>query len=493
MLRLSIKTKLIVILSCVLIAAFAGINLANYWVSRGSLRSNALEETLPLIGDNIYSEIQKDLMRPLDVSSLMSNDTFLKDWALNGEKDVSQITRYLKEIKERYGFFTSFFISERSRLYYYHGGVLKKISALDAHDIWYFIFKNSGLPVDLDVDKNQADKGALTIFINHRLEDYDGNLLGVTGVGLNMNRTGKILRSYQGEYKRTVYLVDTKGVIQLHTNPELIEKVNISQPDWFGAAAQKVLDPKEGSTSHEVDRGGKHLLICSRYVPRFGWYLIVEQDEDGALQDIRTAMFSSLAVGLLVTIFIIAVVVVAVNHFQGRLEELATTDELTNLHNRRHFLNILEHEAVRATRYSHKVSLLMIDADHFKKINDNHGHQAGDIALQLMAKAIKDCLRQVDALGRLGGEEFAVLLPETGQEEAVEVAQRIRAAVESTPLRLHNQTLQVTVSLGVATSMHGPVKVGTLLKKADMAMYQAKKQGRNQVCVAGPQDAACLS
>jgi diguanylate cyclase (GGDEF)-like protein len=487
---LSIKTKLIMILSSVLIIAFVGISIANYMVSRGSLRTRVLDETLPLISDNIYSEIQKDLMRPIDVSSLMANDTFLKDWTINGEKNIGKITKYLKEIKERYGFFTAFFVSDKSRMYYHHKGLFKMISALDAHDIWYFIFKNKNMPFVLDVDSNEAEKGALTVFINHRLEDNEGNLLGVTGVGLNMNSIGATLRSYEREYNLKVYMVDAKGLIQIHPDPNMIEKLNISRPDWFGDLGMKLLVKSGESTSHQLMIQDRPILISSRYIPRFNWFLIVEQDEMTVLKDIRAAMYSNLLAGLVVTIFIIIIVVVAVNHFQGKLERLAVTDELTGLHNRRHFLQRLEREALRSERYGHQISLLMIDVDHFKSINDNHGHQAGDVALKLLARTMNGSLRQVDSLGRLGGEEFGALLPETSRDKAVEIAERIRLAVESNPLKLPGQSLTLTVSIGVASYDQNAAGPEEMLKSADSSMYEAKKQGRNRVCVAHPQEAA---
>lgn len=482
---MSIKIKLIVVLSSVLVLAFVGTNLASYIVSRGNMRTQVLNETLPLISNNIYSEVQRDLMHPIDVSSLMANDTFLKDWALNGEKDVNKITKYLKEIKQNYGFFTAFFISEKTGLYYHYQGIHKKISPSDAHDVWYYNFKDANKKYDLDVDTDEVSHGTLTIFINHRLNDHEGNFLGVTGVGLKMDHASRIMQAYQEKYKRTVYLVDEAGIIQIHPDKSLAEKRNLDDPAWFGERAREVLAHKSDLSSFEFERGGQNILLAVRFFEEFDWFLIVEQDEYSVLKDIRAALISNLALGLLVTGFIIVVVVFTVNHYQGRLETLATTDGLTGVANRRHFLEMLDRELARSARFGQSVSLLMIDADHFKAINDSHGHDTGDMVLRLLSETLIGSIRKVDFLGRLGGEEFAVFLPQTRQDDAVEVAERVRAAVQEQYLDTDKGPVGLTVTIGVATAKPGGVERKELMRAADQAMLGAKEAGRNQVGVAG--------
>ena len=482
--RLSIRNRLILVLSLVLILAFVSTSMISFMVSKDHFRTSALDETLPLISNNILSEIQRDLMMPVQVSSLMANDTFLKDWAISGEKDVTQVSRYLREIKEKYGFFTAFFVSEQTGRYYYYDGILKTIRPGDKHDVWYYGFKERKRKYELNVDTDEASAGSLTIFINHRLSDYEGKLLGVTGVGLSMNRIGQIVTQYQAKYKRGVYLVDSSGLIMVHPDQSLIKKKTIFDMEGLSAIGLQILKSKSNNLTYEFDRGGRHMFLAARYFEGFDWYLIVEQDESENIRDIRSVMFTNLAVGLLATIFIIAIVIIAVNHFQGRLEFLATVDELTGISNRRHFMSMLKNEAVRATRYDRPLSLLMIDVDHFKGINDSHGHQVGDRVLARLAETIKESLRESDSLGRLGGEEFGVVLPEIDRDEAGKVAERIRAAVDSMVLDLESGPLRMTISVGAATMGSRSTDIEDLLQRADLALYQAKDQGRNRVVAA---------
>ena len=166
------------------------------------------------------------------------------------------------------------------------------------------------------------------------------------------------------------------------------------------------------------------------------------------------------------------------------LRYLATTDGLTGLCNRRHFLELCERKLLRSRRYRSEVGLLMLDADHFKTINDTYGHSMGDEALRLVARLCRSQLREVDIIGRLGGEEFAVLLPQTGLQAGCEVAERLRNAIAQTTLPLDDgRMLRFTVSIGVCSCAAQNVTVEELLKAADQALYAAKDKGRNQVAL----------
>jgi diguanylate cyclase (GGDEF)-like protein len=123
----------------------------------------------------------------------------------------------------------------------------------------------------------------------------------------------------------------------------------------------------------------------------------------------------------------------------------------------------------------------MLDLDHFKKINDTYGHDIGDETLKIVARTIKDCLRSVDGFGRFGGEEFVVFLPETEIEAAGKVGDRIRQAIATMSVQIEQATLQVTISVGVATMTEQDQALYHILKRADRALFQAKHQGRNQV------------
>ncbi len=161
-----------------------------------------------------------------------------------------------------------------------------------------------------------------------------------------------------------------------------------------------------------------------------------------------------------------------------RLEREATTDPLTGLANRRFFILRLEEEIARARRANDDLSLIMLDIDHFKSVNDTFGHPAGDHVLKTIARLLEESVRLEDIVGRLGGEEFAILLPNTGREGTLEVAERIRQGAPEMDVDLDRD---ITVSLGAATAARID-KADTLISRADDALYTAKHTGRNRVC-----------
>jgi two-component system cell cycle response regulator len=166
--------------------------------------------------------------------------------------------------------------------------------------------------------------------------------------------------------------------------------------------------------------------------------------------------------------------------------EMAVTDQLTGLHNRRyletHFSGLFDESAMRAR----DLSVLMLDIDKFKLVNDTYGHDAGDEVLKEFANRVKDATRIVDVVARLGGEEIVVVLPETGLQAAAAVAERIRSHIEAQPFAIYSGTSQitVTVSIGVASRRAGDQSPAQMLKRADEALYRAKGGGRNRVIAA---------
>jgi diguanylate cyclase (GGDEF)-like protein len=171
------------------------------------------------------------------------------------------------------------------------------------------------------------------------------------------------------------------------------------------------------------------------------------------------------------------------------LRRLATTDSLTGAYNRRHFMDLMAREQRRAERYNVVYSVLMIDIDHFKQVNDTFGHQIGDLAIQAMAEACKKAVRPTDIVARYGGEEFIVTLTHTDRAGALRVAERVRGAVSEVVLTTPQGELRFTISIGVGTYTKQSV-LDQIIGAADAALYKAKTSGRNRVCADGEPDAA---
>jgi diguanylate cyclase (GGDEF)-like protein len=168
--------------------------------------------------------------------------------------------------------------------------------------------------------------------------------------------------------------------------------------------------------------------------------------------------------------------------YHEEIYRLTIMDALTQTYNQRYLLEFLERELVRAVRHARPLTLLMFDIDRFKAVNDDLGHLAGDFSLRELAGVIREGVRREDLFARYGGEEFALVLVESTKDQAVEVADRIRASVAKHPFRFENQTFHITVSIGVAdVPFDEQLSVAELIRRADEKLYQAKRAGRNRI------------
>ncbi|MBL4636433.1 MAG: GGDEF domain-containing protein [Kofleriaceae bacterium] len=169
------------------------------------------------------------------------------------------------------------------------------------------------------------------------------------------------------------------------------------------------------------------------------------------------------------------------NAYHEEIYRLTTIDGLTQIFNKRYFTETLEREIGRALRYRRHLSLIMFDIDHFKKVNDNYGHLAGDHILRALAAAIKTRIRREDILARYGGEEFAIVLPEIERENAAVFAEKIRMLIERTSFEFESLQIPIRISVGVASLTQELEDCDALVKRADEKLYEAKNSGRNRV------------
>jgi diguanylate cyclase (GGDEF)-like protein len=475
------RRNLYLLLTLVMTAGFLAISLVSYHTSRTVIHDSIVSSQLPLTSDNIYSEIQKDLIRPVLISSLMAGDTFVRDWVLRGEQNSAEMTRYLKEIMARHGAFASFFVADSSRAYYHADGLLKKVSPDEPRDRWYYRVREMKDAYEINLDPDIANKDALTIFINYRVLDYDGRFIGATGVGLTADAVQQRIDAYQQRYQRKIYFVDAAGRIVALRSSGVEGGQELQSLEGVGALANDILAKPLGS--FQFSRGGHNILLNARFIPELKWHLIVEQDEDQALLDIRRSLYLNLLIVVLIAGISIWLTGLTIGRYQHRLEEMAVTDKLTGLANRQAFAPLIEQTMSELRRTPEALTLLLIDIDHFKGINDKHGHLAGDKVLQKLAETMAASLRDSDLLFRWGGEEFLVLLRNCESKDGLRIADKLREAVAGATTHVGNGSLVATVSIGVAERA-GDEAIDPLIGRADHALYAAKRAGRNCTALA---------
>lgn len=477
---LSIRTKLIASIGLILLLGFLGINFANYYVSKKSVREALIHNELPLTSDNIYSEIQASLLRPIYVSSLMANDTFLKDWMLNGEHDVDKVTRYLREIRDRYDVFSTFVVSNITKRYYHFNGVLKTVSPESEKDSWFFSMESYPNNYRVDVDSNEAAGFALTIFINHKIFDDQGQFIGITGLGLNAVGISDLIQRYKQTYHRDIYLVGRDGMIKGHEDNRVIEKLNIRDKPGIAQVADQLLSKEAGFLEYRQD--GDNILLTFRFIPELDWYLVVEQPESRALREIRHTFYFNTGFSFAIIAVVLIISSLTVNRFQKQLESMARHDKLTGLYNRQYFDVLYDNEIKRVRRSKRPLSVIAFDVDLFKPINDRYGHLEGDRVLREVAACARQIVRRSDVISRWGGDEFMILMHDCAQAQAFQVAEKLREKVLS-DVRSPDDEMPVTISAGV-TQYREDDTYEAFLDRADDALYQAKHEGRNQTRVA---------
>jgi diguanylate cyclase (GGDEF)-like protein len=470
------KTRLITWLITILAVGFLTTSLLGFLVSRDSTRANIVQEGLPLTSDNVYSEIRKDILHPIFISSQMAQNTFMRDWLLSGEQDINQVVRYLANIKKEFGANTSFLISEKTRKYYYADGILETVSQTDPRDEWYFRVRKLQQPYETNVDPDKANRDTMTIFINYRVLDYQGRFIGVTGVGITLNTMRGLIQNIEQRFHRHVYFVDTKGEITL-SNPTENRRGSIRDLPGVSDVADQILNRSTEPARLSYNLQGSTVQVNSRFIPELNWYLIVEQNEAKAVQPFARLLGLNLAVSAAATLLVLGLTLFTVNRYQRRLEHAAMTDPLTGTANRQMGEALLEQAFRDAHRTDQALSVLLFDIDHFKRINDHHGHQAGDAVIRTVAHLTQNLVREGDVVARWGGEEFLVLLKGCLLEDARVVAEKIRDGIAQHDFRLAQP---VTVSLGVA--QHAPEESSEIfLARVDRALYAAKDAGRNSV------------
>jgi diguanylate cyclase (GGDEF)-like protein len=469
--------RLITIISLLLTAGFLGISVTSYLVSSASLKSHITQNELPLTGDNVYSEIQRDLLRPIFIASLMATDTFLRDWVIQGEKGTEKISHYLGEIKTKYNTFSSFFVSDATNRYYYPDGILKTVSREKDLDQWYFRIREMDTDYEINVDPDMANKDTMTIFINHRVHDYDGNYIGTTGVGLAIYAVKRLINTYQERYNRSIYFTDNNGRVTLHGQDFPKTRKNIFDVQAMAEHKGRIL--KGAPLSFEYQDNGETVYVNNRYIPEFGWNLFVEQRGDEAIEKIRNTLIANLCLSFVITAIILMATNLTISSYQKRLTRMASTDKLTGIYNRRAFDIIINQALKDVPRDTKPFSLILFDIDLFKKINDTHGHMAGDCVIQKVVATTGKTIRSNDVLCRWGGEEFLILLKECTRDDALATAEKIRRAVEAAPALYQGKAITATISIGVTEQVRMDTRE-SILKRTDKALYAAKANGRNR-------------
>lgn len=468
--------RIVFIITALLFTLSTSLTVVNYFVSLEFTQSQLKNSSLPLTVDNIYTEIQKQIIEPNLISSMMAHDTFLKDWLTHEESNTDKIAKYLSTIKNKYKMSTTFLVSEQTANYYTEKGFIEKVKLGNPNNAWYFNFKNDPEIHEINIDHNEFMGTSLFMFINHKIYDDDFNLLGMTGVGLKTAYIDEMLKRFRQTYKFNVYFVDEADQLiiseQRENAPNYLDEIpNLDQ--------LKLEFITSGSKIYEYSKNNEVYLLNRKYIPELDLYLMVEAKMDDFTGKVEKTFYFNIAITLLLTLIITMVVLFYVRRVHTRLHNLASNDALTGLPNRRTFNETLE-RLLLTKRSESPLSIAFLDVDNFKEINDSRGHDVGDEILKTLAELLNETLRSSDFVARWGGEEFIIMFVGTDINNANLLAEKLRAAIENSTALKDLVNNPVTASFGI-TSVRADDNTDVIFKRVDHALYQAKSEGKNRV------------
>lgn len=471
-----------VIVCCIISLGFACVTLESHLAYKQIFDRN-IRSISELGSLTIYHEIDKALTMPVAVSLSMANDAFLHAWLREenmrpGDAALKRkLLQYLAGLQKKFNYNSLFVVSEGDRTYFHHEGKSRKtISPLNPKDAWYYDFLKSNQPYGLIVDQDEADHNVLTVFVNCRVEDADGNLLGVVGVGLKMREIQNILTSYECRFALKAFLVNDQGVVQVASDSALIEKNNLFAAPPLSGLKERFLGHKDEIEARWLDLGSQNICMFSRYVGTLGWYLIVEKDTSPLLNAFKIQLLQNALTALLVVAAVLLLISYLMSRHNTMLAKLAVTDKLTSLPNRGALDQIIRAEVAAVQDWNRTIHAFLFDVDCFKEINDRHGHLAGDRVLVLVAQLARRSVGETGMVARWGGDEFFGIL-HADAAQSRELLEKLLAAVRA------NEELKAwNVSLSVgATRITDADDTDSLVNRADEALYRSKNNGRKQV------------
>ncbi len=544
----SIKSKIIVFALIATLLPALGMGWLSYNYNRRVLREKVSEELANLTShasrgldlwfrERLYEvrvfsssyEVSENLERIVDPPGV----------PVGAETPVSRLATYLESVDQRFAVYDELLVVDREGAVVASSASSADLSAMPAE--WLGPLSNETRLGEPYWDGGRQ-AGLILIAEPIRNVQHDG-LLGLLVAKLNFRGVGEILKTYSEGETDELYVITAEGSVLASSAPEGVGFMALR----LEPAVVERLFAREGLTREFTDPRGVAVVGSLEAVERLGWGVVAQKERALAyaqivqLRNVTLLLMVAVLVGIGLAAYVLGMTIVrpldrltsgaamiaggnldvnlpvssrgelgymtrVFNHMAQRLREvlgqldrtnrtliekneelhrLSITDGLTALYNHKYIMETLATEAARCLRYNHPFSLLMIDIDDFKQYNDSHGHLAGDEVLRGVAAMLRESLRAGDYAARYGGEEFLILLPETGLDDAARSAERIRSRVEERKLGAQGNSAGITVSVGVASFPENGNDPEDLISKADTAMYDAKRAGRNRVRLAG--------
>ena len=422
------------------------------------------------IAQMVSAKIENEFIKPITVSQTISSDIDIRTYIEGKTREEAEsvkddITNRLVSIGNEFDYERVFVVSDKTRAYYSYDGISKYLDVEnDSHDIWYKDYLDSGKRYTVNVDTDENNNWSLSVFINYGIFDTNGDILGVCGVGVDMNDLVDMLARYEEEYNIKVYLVNHDGLIQVDTDVSSIETGYLDN-SYFGNIS-------DDDFYYQLSENGCYM---TKYLEDLMGYIVI-RDNNPVKLDVNKIILP------LVLIFIAGVLIMATSFViimrekkakdaYNRRYEASIKDELTGLYNRRGFED--DCEIIKKNNNLIEYVLIMMDLNGLKAANDNIGHEAGDELIIGASKCMYNAFSGLGRTYRVGGDEFAVLLRGT-REEAQDAVKTFDYLTENFQ---GNLISELSVSKGVVVcSEHIELNFEEIKAMADKLMYADKDE-----------------
>ena len=370
-----------------------------------------------------------------------------------------------------------YFIVFRIGFFHSLNGLLEKINSKNPTNEWYFEFLKNTKDHEINLDYNSNFTDNLIMFINFKIYNEEQKLLGATGVGIEVSYIDEMLDMFKKKYNLNVMFINPSGEVVLSKDSKYV-KSHLNEMEALKNYKDAIT--AKDANMFEYEKNSDDYIMQTKYIPELGVYLMVEACVDDFSYKARNVFYFNLAISLFFTVIFALIIIYILKNYHKKLEKLADFDELTNIPNRRKFNEDFERLFSLHQRDGRPISLLFLDIDNFKSINDNIGHHAGDEVLRKTSKILRKNTRKTDLLARWGGEEFIIALINTNINDAFDISQKIREAIAQDQELKNITSYSVTASFGL-TACSNTDSVDSIISRADDAMYQAKQSGKNRV------------
>jgi diguanylate cyclase (GGDEF)-like protein len=418
-----------------------------------------------------FDLVVEQLMKPLHISETLVKAKELEDLMAAPVQDEIAIFNTLGRLQAEFDM--NFFIaSEQNRRQYNSDGSTTEL--IDGNVNWYFKYKDQPANVVADIG-NWEDPH---FYIDLKVFDENERFLGFFGVGKSLSSFLQLFSQYKETYGYDFIFVDQDSNITLSSDPTLLaEKSNfksLADLPWYKNLSS---DQQQGSLNNLLIKiDGYDVLIAELNIQPFNWTLYLLTPLDPRQTEISRGFILSIVTLLAVIFGLFLLIYNLLYYFKQDMEKTRQIDVLTELANRSSI--ILKFDEMMYQKLS--VSLVLINLDNFKTVNETHGRKAGDVVLRQIASMLQLELRESDILGRWAGEEFILLLPNTGPHEAMEIAQKLRDRLAGMTITTGSMSIRMTASFGVSFTAT-PSTINEVIAAADDALFAAKREGRNAV------------